>query len=133
MKHVIGIVTGLFGLALAGCVAREVQNTESLLSAAGFRVQPANTPAQEAFLDSLPPRRLVLVRRDSKPAWIYTDPRFCHCLYIGGAHAYQAFEQLSVRQRIAETELQAAQLNSFNYTWGPWPAGPFGPYDPWAY
>ncbi len=116
-------------LALAGCAAQEIANQESLLAAAGFRAVPADTPFRASMMASLPPGQLVLVRREGKPAWVYADPQGCRCLYVGGQHAYQAYEQLSVRQRIAETELQAAQMSQ----WGPWPSGPFGPYDPWSY
>lgn len=124
----------VIALALGGCAGQANENTESLLGAAGFRVEPADTAARQQFIAALPPRELVLMRRNGRPAWFYADPQFCRCLYAGGAHAYQKFEELSVRQRIAETELQAAQINSLNwYAWGPWPSGPFGPYDPWSY
>lgn len=123
-------------LALAGCAGQEIANQESLLAAAGFRVLPANTPEREASLRSLPPGELVLVPRNGKSAWMYADPYRCHCLYVGGEHAYQAYARLAVHQRIAETRLQDAQLNAMNWNawgWGPWPSGPFGPYNPWSY
>ena len=116
---------------LAGCAAQESANQESLLAAAGFRVELPDTPTRAAMMASLPPGQLVLVRHEGRPAWFYADPDGCRCLYVGGQHAYQAYQQLAVRQRIAETELQAAQMNQL--AWGPWPSGPFGPYDPWAY
>ena len=123
----------IFVLALAGCAAGEIANQESLLAAAGFQVHPADTPGRQASLLALPAGQLVMAPRGGKQAWLYADPEGCHCLYVGGAHAYQEYQRLRVSQRIAETQLQAAQLNSFNYAWGPWPSGPFGPYDPWAY
>jgi hypothetical protein len=116
---------------LAGCAAQEIANQESLLAAAGFRAVPADTPTRAAIMASLPPGQLALVWRNGKPAWFYADPEGCRCLYVGGQHAHQAYERLAVRQRIAETQLQAAQMNQL--AWGPWPSGPFGPYDPWAY
>ncbi len=121
----------VLAFALAGCAAQEIANQESVLAAAGFRVEPADTPTRAAMMESLPPGQLVLVRRNGKPAWFYADPQGCRCLYVGGQQAYQAYERLNVRQRIAETELQAAQMNQL--AWGPWPSGPFGPYDPWSY
>jgi hypothetical protein len=121
----------ILAFALAGCAGQEIANQESLLAAAGFRVEPADTTIRSAMMASLPPEQLVLVRRNGKPAWFYADPERCRCLYIGGQHAYDAYQRLNVRQRIAETELQAAQMNQL--AWGPWPPGPFGPYDPWAY
>lgn len=127
-------------LALAGCAVQQaggtgqnIQNTESLLAAAGFRVHPADTPKRITALQALPPQQLVLITRKGRQAWVYADPVFCNCLYVGGTQAYQAFEGLNARQRIAETQLQAAQLGSFDDAWGPWPSGPFGDYDPWSY
>ncbi len=74
----------------------------------------------------------MLVPRNGRQAWVYADPMDCHCLHVGGSQAYQNFERLAVRQQIARTQLEAAQQNSFDYAWGPWPSGPFGPYDPGA-
>lgn len=120
-------------LILGGCAAQQIANQESLLAAAGFRVHAADTPIREASLHDLPPGQLVMVPRGGREAWVLPDPEGCHCLYVGGARAYQAYQQLRVRQRLEETQLRAAQLGSFDYAWGPWPSGPFGPYDPWAY
>ncbi|MEO8716139.1 MAG: hypothetical protein ABI369_14105, partial [Acetobacteraceae bacterium] len=100
--------TVIFILSLAGCAAQGIADQESLLAAAGFQVHPADTPPRHASLFALPPGQLVMVPRGGKQAWLYADPEGCHCLYVGGAHAYQEYQRLRVSQRIAETQLQAA-------------------------
>jgi hypothetical protein len=123
------LITGT-ALLLAGCAAQQIADQESLLAAAGFTAKPADTPAREASLRALPPGRLVLVTRNDRSVWMFADPMNCHCLYVGGPTDYQRYAQLKVRQRIAETRLQAAQLEQMNWGWGVW--GPWPPYAPWG-
>ena len=122
-------VTTAFGLVLACCAAQTV-NEENLLAAAGFRIKPANTPARDASLRALPPHQLILVTRNDRTVWLYADPTGCHCLYVGNPEQYQRYSQLKANQQIAETRLQAAQLEQMNWGWGVW--GPWPPYGPWG-
>lgn len=123
------VLAGLAAVLLSGCAAQIIANEEELLAASGFDVLPANTPQRRESLDKLPPGRLVMTERKGAPVWMFADPVNCHCLYVGGQKAYQHYANLKVRQRIAETNLQAAQLAQMNWSWGiwgPWP--PFGPF-----
>lgn len=116
---------------LLGCAAQQTADQESLLAAAGFMVKPANTPARDASLRALPAGQLVMVTRKDRTVWLFADPSGCHCLYVGGPQQYRRYSELKVHQQIAETRLQAAQLEQMNWgwgVWGPWPAyGPWGP------
>lgn len=114
---------GVLGLALwvllySGCATIEKENamdTERTLTAAGFRMQTADTPEQRAHLQTLTPRKLVKHEKDGEPVWIYADATYCNCLYAGSEKAYQEYSKLSIQQEIAEENEDAAM------DWGMWP------------
>jgi hypothetical protein len=113
---------------LGGCATlreERVTETEQLLAAAGFHQRPANTPGRLAHLQTLPPQKLFSKTRDDKVYFLYADPEFCHCLYVGDEPAYQEYQKLSVKKEIAEAQESAAMMNEDAAMqwemWGPWP------------
>jgi hypothetical protein len=115
-------------LASAGCVRQAVQQREDLLSAAGFRVQPANTPERRASLRALPEHRLVREEMNGRGVWVYADPLVCNCLYVGTEEDYQRYNRLKVERDIASDRLMAAQLRSRLWGIGPYGWGAWGPW-----
>lgn len=116
-------------LAVAACAA-EVEQREDLLSAAGFRVKTATTADRLQSIQALPPHRFVRDSLNGREVWVYADPTVCRCLYVGTPDAYQRYQQLNVQQRIANQNLETAQLLS-----SPWGIGPYGwgPWGPWGF
>jgi len=121
-----------FGIAslavvLGGCAAihrEEAHQTESVLSAAGFQMKPADTPDRIAHLNSLTPRKLVPHMKDGKLLYVYADRKGCNCLFVGDEQAYQRYQQLALKQQLAQEQLMAAQMNEdAAMNWGLW--GPF--------
>ena len=103
-----------------------VSDREDLLAAAGFRAQPANTPARQAMLRNLPPDRFVRRTRGDQFVYVFADPLVCACVYFGNEAAYGRYRQEVLNRQIANEQLLAAQLNQdAAWDWGPW--GPFGP------
>lgn len=125
MRLRVAIAAGC--LLLAGCVTEQdvVQGQQSMLSAAGFSVVLANTPERQHELATLPPFRFAFQERDGKTVYVYPDPKYCKCLFIGDEMAYQRYWQWAIRAQIAQQQLTAAQLNWNAWSWGPW--GPWGP------
>lgn len=113
------------GLLLAGCMTEQeiVQGRENMLAAAGFSFRPANTPARQAELKTLPPHKFVYQERNGKLVYIYADPTICDCLYIGSEEAYQRYHRLALQKQIADEQLQAAQMGMGGWNWGPWGPG----------
>jgi hypothetical protein len=104
-------------LAVASCAAmhqHEAQNTATLLKAAGFTAEPADTPARRAQLDSLPALKMEARTRDGKPVYTYADPYSCMCLYTGGPAQYAAYKNLD-----KEVEAGEAKENAY-FDWGKW-------------
>jgi len=112
-------------LVLAGCATQQqiVQGQENALAAAGFSIRLANTPERQHELATLPPHQIAFQEREGKTVFVYADPTFCHCLYIGDESAYQKYWLLAFQAQIAEQQLQAAQLNWSTWSWGPWGRG----------
>jgi hypothetical protein len=102
---------------LAGCAALrgiQAKDTEQLLAAAGFRAEPADTPARLADLEERPPLKLVPQSKDGQVVYRYADPYRCRCVYVGGPAEYSAYERLVVDKRIAD------QWRDAELEWGPW-------------
>ena len=116
MKHIftgfnlIGAIA-LVAMAL-GCA--NTQQTENLLSAAGFRTVIANTPQRQEHLKTLPPDKVTLVQRNGKNYYVYADPT-SYQVFVGTPSEYQKYQQLRLANNLAQDQLETAQLNS----WGP--------------
>jgi hypothetical protein len=127
---IFGIILVAFA-AMSGCASMEAQNTESLLSAAGFRTRTPSTAAQQAMFNRMVPYKLERRVRNGKVLYAYADKRN-NVVYIGGENEFQRFKQLGLQQSIAQNQLEAAQINEetslYNtLDWGPY----WGPWNPW--
>ena len=115
----------LIVLTAAGCATMQAagtRSTEEMLSAAGFRIEAADTPEKRADLQTLPARQVLPRTHDGTTSYVYPDPSVCHCLYVGGEPEYQQYQRLRVQKDIADQESSAAAL-----TWGyrgSWPLMP---------
>ncbi|MBV9275667.1 MAG: hypothetical protein JO333_17365 [Verrucomicrobia bacterium] len=122
----IFVLLPLAGLSgLNGCASWDASNTESLLSAAGFRTRTPSTPEQEKMFARLTPYQVERRERNGKVLYTYADTQR-RLVYVGGEAEFQRFKQLGLQQAIAEERLQAAQINedaalySWGPNWGPW-------------
>src|SRR4029453_12533831 len=89
----------LIGLALGlGACGFAVVNTEDLLSQAGFRKIPADTPQRAEHLQTVRAHRLIRRKTDGKSYYVYADPSHCKCLFVGSESAYAIYKTL-VRQQ----------------------------------
>ena len=96
----------VLALAAIGCAAiradeaaeraHEVAETERILSAAGFQVEPANTPESLAQLRTLTAHRVMRSSRDGQPRYVYADTDGCRCLYAGGPKQYEMYRKLTL-------------------------------------
>ena len=117
-------------LALSGCAAfqgRTASDSENILAEAGFTKQPysAAQGATRAGGGPLPARQLTRIAQNGgDTAYEFYDPRFCQCVYVGGAPEYSKLQELR-KARLAD---HAQYLSAFNpmsnspdpHLWGPW-------------
>lgn len=126
MSHRLSLRPFLLALCvagpLAGCAAlekQETKNTEQLLAASGFSIQPADTPDKLASLQAMKQRKLVRRQRpDGSLQFLYADASLCRCLYVGTEQNYQQYQKLSVQQQIAVAQQEAALDETMAGPWG---------------
>jgi hypothetical protein len=108
MNHAAGLrrlallIVFSFGLGACGLAA---SNTEYLLSQAGFRKIPADTPQRAEHLQTVAARKLIRRKSDGKAYYVYADPDYCQCMYVGSETAYATYKTL-VRQQDEAMALQ---------------------------
>jgi hypothetical protein len=124
MKTIKSLLAASLLAALAiGCST--THDKENMLSAAGFKMVPANTPARQAHLNSLPNDRITPVQRNGVTYYTFAD-RKNNVLYVGQEPQYQEYQRLRLKQQMAQEQLAAAQMNQEDEwgVWGAWGAGP---------
>ena len=87
-------VTALAGSVVVQGCAIVAETTESRLTQAGFRKLSADTPAKISHLQTLPARTFVKRNRDGRTYYVYADPEYCKCLYVGTVEQYARYRIL---------------------------------------
>ena len=101
------VATALF---ITGCAEMGSANTTSLLSAAGFRARTPQTPRQQQIYAALPPYHVERATVPGKGVfYVYKDEK-AGLAYIGREQEYQHYQQLAIRQQIAQDQYMAAEL-----------------------
>src|SRR5258708_7435421 len=113
-------IGALLAVAIGCSTTKEKEN---MLSAAGFRMVPADTPEKQAHLKSLPADKISTAQRDGKLYYTFPDPK-SNVLYVGQEPQYQKYRQLRLQKQMADEQLNAAELNN-DAAWGAW--GVWGP------
>src|SRR3954452_20972558 len=109
---VASAVVGAAMFGLAGCAEMASSNSKSLLSAAGFRVRTPETPQQKEIYAALPPYKVQRATVTGKGVfYVYKDEK-AGVAYVGREPEYQRYQQLCIRQRIAQDNYMAAEMNN---------------------
>ena len=85
------VVLGTLGVAACQSPQQKITNKEDMLSGAGFKFVPVNTPARQTALKQLPPNKFSRELRDGRVFYVYPDPTVCGCLYVGDQNAYGTY------------------------------------------
>jgi hypothetical protein len=64
------------------------------LSSAGFRIQPANDPAGQKALRTLPAHRFVVNGVGDAVRYLYAEPQHCVCIFVGTQQAYDRYRMI---------------------------------------
>ena len=88
-----GAAAAVAGL-LSACAptSQRVSDREHGLLSAGFVSKPADTPAREAMLKSLPAGQFIRHGQGDTATWAFADPSGCGCVYIGSSQAYEHYK-----------------------------------------
>jgi hypothetical protein len=113
----IGVIA-LLALAI-GC-ATTTQSTENMLVAAGFKVVTPKTAEQTAKLQKLPAGKVAQINRKGKTYYIFPDAAHNQA-YVGGPKQYQAYQQQRLENKLAEQQLETAEMYQDSMMgWGAW-------------
>jgi hypothetical protein len=117
-RESIGIYLRLFLIfavlaGFSGCAGTQVQNKESILSAAGFQTRIPTTQAQWALYNRMTPDKLERNTFKGRALYTYVDKQK-GLVYIGGDKAYQRYRQLALQQSAAQNEIEAAYNNQLS-------------------
>jgi len=118
---------------VAGCAGAppSTQQTESLLSAAGFKTVQASTATQLQHLPTLPQGQVTMVTQTGKNWFVYPDlPR--NQIYVGTEKEYQAYLKLGGTANSSDTMASQIQKQDTAMTkydkatsgviWESWPS-----------
>ena len=126
------IISAAALVALAtGCATDKAQQraqTESMLTASGFKMVPASSPVQQQMMNTLPAGRVSAVRRTEKVYFVYPD-QARNVLFVGNNNQYlhyeglaqNAHEQMLVKYEMERINNWAAPAG-WEAAWGDWDA-----------
>ena len=120
-------------IAMAGCASTSQTSTsqskESMLVAAGFKTITPKNATQKQKLQNLPPGKIAMIQKNGKTYYVYPDAAN-NMAYVGGPAEYQAYKQQRAVNKLAEENLETAEMYQdaeMNWgAWGGWGAG-WGP------
>ena len=123
MKTVSKVIyVAAFVILIMGCTM--TPQTESLLSQAGFKSIPANTPARQARLESLPAGQITMVQRHGKEYFVFPDASH-GILYVGQKPELENYEALrGSQERAVQAEMNNPMVSPEWDEWEPW-TGPY--------
>ena len=125
VMKVLGTTLATLGLcvAVAACQSpqQKIAGKEDMMTAAGFKFVPANTPARQASFKQLPAHRFSRQIRDGRIFYVYPDPTVCVCLYVGDQNAYAAYRKNMFDKQLAdENAMTAQEMDMYSWDWSPW-------------
>jgi hypothetical protein len=82
----------IFGLS--GSADASQEGSDMKLEDTGFVMRPADTPAQIERLRQLPPRAFVARTKNGRRYYLYADPDYCKCLFVGDELAMKNYRDL---------------------------------------
>ena len=119
------LVMSLAAVLLGGCAEMASSNTKSLLSAAGFKVKTPQTAQQKELYAALTPYHVERATVPGKGVFYVYKDEDAGVAYVGREPEYQAYCKLAIRQRIAQDQYMAANMNAmYARRW----YGAYGPY-----
>jgi hypothetical protein len=122
-------VIALFALTVGCATTTSTQNRESMLAASGFKTITPKTPAQQQKLQKLPPGKVAMIQKKGKTYYIFPDAAH-NVAYVGGPKEYQAYQQLRLANKLAQENVETAEMyqdEAMDWgAWGGWGAG-WGP------
>ena len=92
--HPVHFATLLAAMPFVGPATAGQEGTDMKLEDMGFIMRPATTPAQVERLRLLPPRKFVRRTTGDRRYYLYADPDYCQCVFLGNEQAMINYNNL---------------------------------------
>src|SRR5215813_9375509 len=103
-----------------GCAGMQTQSKENRLIAAGFKTVVPKTAAQQQKLQALPPDKVAMVQKGGKTYYVFPEAANNRAL-VGGPKQYQTYQQLRLANKLANENLETAEIyQDASMNWGAW-------------
>ena len=120
LLNAVGILALLTFAVSCASTQTAVENKESMLVAAGFKVITPKNATQQQKLQNLPPGKLAMIQKSGKTLYVYPDAAHNQA-YVGGPQEYQAYQQARLNNKLAQENLETAEMyQDATMNWGAW-------------
>ena len=92
IRHARIVVLLIFGLS--GVADASQEGSDMKLEDMGFMMRAADAPAQIERLRQLPPRTFVARSKNGRRYYLYADPDYCKCVFVGDETAMKNHRDL---------------------------------------
>lgn len=125
LKHGIAVLITLVAVSFfVGCASTTPQSKENLLISAGFKSFPADTPAKQKLLTSMPAGRISTIKREGHTYYVYPHLAANSAL-VGTQKEFTTYQQLKDLKQISNRNLEESES-------APLPAGAWGAWGGWG-
>ena len=120
LLNAVGILALLTFAVSCASTQTAVENKESMLVAAGFKVITPKNATQQQKLQNLPPGKLAMIQKSGKTLYVFPDAAHNQA-YVGGPQEYQAYQQARLANHLAQENLETAEMyQDATMNWGAW-------------
>ena len=120
LLNAVGILALLTFAVSCASTQTAVENKESMLVAAGFKVITPKNATQQQKLQNLPPGKLAMIQKSGKTLYVFPDAAHNQA-YVGGPQEYQAYQQARLANHLAQENLESAEMyQDAAMNWGAW-------------
>ena len=120
LLNAVGILALLTFAVSCASTQTAVENKESMLVAAGFKVITPKNATQQQKLQNLPPGKLAMIQKSGKTLYVFPDAAHNQA-YVGGPQEYQAYQQARLAKNLAQENLETAEMyQDATMNWGAW-------------
>ena len=128
-KMISAVALMALTVGCASTTQTSTQSRESMLVASGFKTITPKTAAQQQKLQKLPPGKIAMIQKGGKTYYIFPDVAHNQA-YVGGPKEYEAYRQLRAENKLANENLETAEIyqdEAMNWGgWGGWGAPGWG-------
>ena len=92
----LGITAAVLVCAAPAPAQAQQDALDVRLRSAGFKVRPAATAQEIDLLRRAPPRTMLSRTEQGRRYYVFADPDFCKCVFVGDEQALRTYREISM-------------------------------------